>query len=523
MGIPAGIGHEGFGPSNRKHWRGAGRSTRSVVTPLTSRRQRRVASQGAVSPRRGALSSADTSPGRGVNRSDAMERVGLALWDALAVAAVMQIFRFAGTGVMSVARIAAVSVLAVAVIALADGYGRTAWLHSHPLRAGRKLLVASAIVSWAMVLISHHREGQVRVLAILGAWLIVTVAWFAGRRIAAVLRAARPERVLVIGTGDVSARIRLVAERRRSGMRLIGCLDDRPPQDLHGQPNYLGRLGLLPELLANDAIDRIVVAFTSKRDHDILRVLRDTVGYQCPVDIVPRFFDFLGPEPPQFYRADGLAFMSVPAQSLSWWQMALKRTFDISASVLLLAILSPLLVAIASAVGYDSGRPIFFRQQRAGRDGGPFTILKFRTLRPLNEAEESARAALELGEDAPDDIVNFFKGDAQRRVTRVGKFLRRTSLDELPQLWNILRGDMSLIGPRPLALPEFNLLTGWELRRQHMRPGLTGLWQVSGRSETTWQKRMAMDHAQVHHWSLWSDLEILADTIPAMLQQRGAL
>lgn len=290
-----------------------------------------------------------------------------------------------------------------------------------------------------------------------------------------------------------------------------------------GQPTYLGKLEILPRLLADDAVDRIVVAFTSQRDQDILRVLRSTVGYQCPVDIVPRFFEFLGPEPPQFYRADGLAFMSVPPHSLSRWQMALKRAFDIAASALLLAVLSPLLLLISVAIAQDSGRPIFFRQKRAGRGGEPFTILKFRTLRSLDEAEERARAAIQLGHGAPDDVVGFFKDDAQRRVTRVGRFLRRTSLDELPQLVNILRGDMSLIGPRPLALPEFNLLTGWELRRQHMRPGLTGLWQVSGRSETNWQKRMALDHAQVHHWSLWSDMEILADTIPALLHQRGAL
>jgi exopolysaccharide biosynthesis polyprenyl glycosylphosphotransferase len=450
-----------------------------------------------------------------------VEQVSLCAWDFLFAFTVIRLFGLAGGGPAGIVRTAALGVAAVVAIGLLNGYRRTDWLHAHPLRGGRKLVAASAILSWLVALVAIGRDSEPRLQALLFAWLVTAAGWFVARRIAAVARSNQPERVLVVGNGDVASRVLTLSRRRKSPIVVIGCLGDSPTDEGEGQPDYLGPIGLLPELLANGMVDRVVVAFTRDRDHDILRVLRDSIQFQCPVDIVPRFFDYLGTRPPQFYHADGLAFLSVPGYSLSHWRTALKRLVDVVGSAALLLLTAPLFIAIAIAILQDSGRPILFRQQRAGLRGRRFTILKFRTLQAVSAEEAAARAA-EMANAGTEDLARFYKDEAQSRATRVGSFLRKTSLDELPQIINVLKGDMSLIGPRPLPLPEFELCSGWQLRRQEMRPGITGLWQVSGRSETTWQKRMELDHSQVHHWSLWSDLEILADTVPALVSHRGA-
>jgi lipopolysaccharide/colanic/teichoic acid biosynthesis glycosyltransferase len=172
----------------------------------------------------------------------------------------------------------------------------------------------------------------------------------------------------------------------------------------------------------------------------------------------------------------------------------------------------------------ESGRPIFFRQRRIGANGREFTILKFRTM--TSEAEklgETTREALGEGSISLDLAVQELKGQGALAVTRVGGFLRRTSLDELPQLINVLRGDMSLVGPRPLQEYEVAELDRWELYRHEMRPGITGMWQVFGRSDINWDERMQLDYTYVRHWSPLLDLRILFDTLPAILRGRGAV
>jgi lipopolysaccharide/colanic/teichoic acid biosynthesis glycosyltransferase len=180
-----------------------------------------------------------------------------------------------------------------------------------------------------------------------------------------------------------------------------------------------------------------------------------------------------------------------------------------------------LLALIAIAIVLDSGRPVVFRQQRIGRHGVPFSILKFRTLVPAPE-QEAPLGALEFTPASIALHVERAKQEAVRRATRVGAFLRRTSLDELPQLFNVLSGHMSLVGPRPLSALEDATLEGWEALRREVRPGITGLWQVSGRSEVSWGERVNLDYRQVRHWSMYSDIQVLADTVGAVMRQRGA-
>ncbi len=195
--------------------------------------------------------------------------------------------------------------------------------------------------------------------------------------------------------------------------------------------------------------------------------------------------------------------------------MIAKRAFDIVASAVLLIVLSPVMLLIAIYLRLTDGPPILFHQRRVGLHGRPFTCIKFRTM--VRDAEELLPGVAHLSE------VNgpAFKIAEDPRITRVGRFLRRTSLDELPQLWNVLRGEMSIVGPRPAPPREVAQYSIWHRRRLGMRPGLTGLWQVSARSEADFDRRVALDLDYIDRWSLWMDVKILLRTIPVVVGQEG--
>jgi exopolysaccharide biosynthesis polyprenyl glycosylphosphotransferase len=210
----------------------------------------------------------------------------------------------------------------------------------------------------------------------------------------------------------------------------------------------------------------------------------------------------------------GRAVIVSPAWSS--WQAFGKRAFDFVVALALLLLLAPVLVAIAIAIKLDSRGPIIFRQTRCGKDGRPFTFLKFRGM--VADAEER-KAELEALNEADGPL---FKIRNDPRVTRVGQFLRRTSLDELPQLWNIVRGDMSLVGPRPAIPSEVARYGPWHRNRLLVIGGLTGMWQVSGRSELSFDEMVQLDLDYIAQWSLWLDLRILLRTIGTVVSTRGA-
>jgi exopolysaccharide biosynthesis polyprenyl glycosylphosphotransferase len=214
---------------------------------------------------------------------------------------------------------------------------------------------------------------------------------------------------------------------------------------------------------------------------------------------------------------EGMPVVSLPPLGLARSSRVLKRTFDAVVSAAALLLLSPLLSLIAAAIRLDSKGPALFRQPRRGREGSTFQIVKFRTMQTGAEGRRSD--VLHLNEvDGP---LFKVKG-ADPRVTRVGSFLRRTSLDELPQLWNVLRGEMSLVGPRPFVIYEADQITGWAARRLDMTPGITGLWQVLGRNDMPFEEMVKLDYLYVTNWSLWWDMKILCQTIPVVVGRRGA-
>ncbi|HTU60680.1 MAG TPA: sugar transferase, partial [Polyangiales bacterium] len=210
------------------------------------------------------------------------------------------------------------------------------------------------------------------------------------------------------------------------------------------------------------------------------------------------------------------AFVSFEVAPKPREALALKYALDPILAALLIALLSPLLVLVALAVAISMARPVLFVQERAGLHGRPFRMLKFRTMQRGAAAQQSSLR--------PENAMSgpVFKLHDDPRVTPLGRWLRRTSLDELPQLFNVLTGSMSLVGPRPLPLSEQAEIRGWQRRRLTMKPGLTCLWQVSGRSDTDFVDWMLLDLKYIQDWSLWLDLAILLRTVPVVLFGRGA-
>ncbi len=326
------------------------------------------------------------------------------------------------------------------------------------------------------------------------------------------------QRTLILGSGLVAAR---VADRLRRhselGLEPVGLIDD----DVHtlGDADLpvLGRIGDLRDVLRRHDIDRVIIAFSRASHEQLLESMRACREERVSVDVVPRLFEFLeGARAVE--QIGGLPVLSIGAHRLSRSSRAAKRALDVAVAGLALVLMAPLLGLVALFVKCDSRGPVFFRQPRAGRGGAVFHLLKFRSMYP----DADQRKVEIVAQNDVDDGV-MFKIHRDPRVTRVGRVIRRLSIDELPQLVNVLRGEMSLVGPRPLILSESEALgESWHARRLDLRPGLTGPWQVSGRSDLTVHDMVRLDFQYVTGWSLARDLEILLATVPVVLTGRGA-
>jgi lipopolysaccharide/colanic/teichoic acid biosynthesis glycosyltransferase len=217
----------------------------------------------------------------------------------------------------------------------------------------------------------------------------------------------------------------------------------------------------------------------------------------------------------EFDDLHGVTVMGVRRFELTRSSAWFKRAFDLLGASLGLLAVSPLLLVIAVAVKLEDGGPVFFRQQRVGRHGQRFLMLKFRTMIPNADAMKDS---LRDRNEAQDGL---FKIAADPRITRVGRLLRSTALDELPQLWNIVSGEMSLVGPRPLVIDEDERVEGWHRRRLELMPGMTGPWQILGPSRVPLKEMVAIDYLYVANWSLWTDVKILLRTIPHVIGRKG--
>jgi lipopolysaccharide/colanic/teichoic acid biosynthesis glycosyltransferase len=211
---------------------------------------------------------------------------------------------------------------------------------------------------------------------------------------------------------------------------------------------------------------------------------------------------------------EGITLIGINTPSLARSNRVVKRAMDVIGASLLLAVSAPFWIAAAVAIKLESPGPVLFRQTRIGRGGKPFRLLKFRTM--VRDAEARRDELLAQSRQA-----GWLDLEHDPRVTSVGRLLRTTSLDELPQLWNVLRGEMSLVGPRPLIAEEDRNVNGWARRRLDLTPGITGSWQVLGRTHIPFEQMIMLDYVYVANWSVWTDIKLMLQTVPAVLMRRG--
>jgi exopolysaccharide biosynthesis polyprenyl glycosylphosphotransferase len=260
-------------------------------------------------------------------------------------------------------------------------------------------------------------------------------------------------------------------------------------------------------------VHRIIVAPTAAGTDDVVELIRLANAVGVRVSVLPQILEVIGSSV-AFDEVEGLAMLGVPRFGLCRSSRALKRAFDIVATTVGLVLLGPVLLGIALAIRLDSKGSIFFRQVRVGRHGRPFLIVKFRSMVRDAEARKEELRSLNVAGSG------LFKVRDDPRVTRVGRFLRSSSLDELPQLFNVLRGEMSLVGPRPLVTDEDAQVVGLDRSRLRLKPGISGPWQLLG-SRVALAEMVGLDYLYASDWSLWLDMKILLRTVRHVLRRRN--
>jgi exopolysaccharide biosynthesis polyprenyl glycosylphosphotransferase len=352
---------------------------------------------------------------------------------------------------------------------------------------------------------------------VLGLWGLLFVGMLACRTLARQLAGglAPPERCLVLGNSNAAETL---AGKFRSSRSLSTAVVGRVPfestGDANGGPPVLGTMDELAAVLTRHQIERVIIAPSTADPEQLLDAIRLAKSLGVKVSVLPRLFEVVGSSV-KFDDVEGLMLLGVPRYGLSQSSRLLKRAMDVTGAACALAAFAPVFVVIALAVKLSSPGPVFFRQTRIGRDGKPFEMLKFRTM--IEDADQRKADLLEMNE-----AQGLFKIANDPRTTRVGRITRRFSLDELPQLINVLRGEMSLVGPRPLVIEDDRQIQGWQRRRLEITPGMTGIWQVLGSSSRIPLHEMVkIDYLYGANWSPWLDMTILLRTVPHVLGRRG--
>jgi exopolysaccharide biosynthesis polyprenyl glycosylphosphotransferase len=344
---------------------------------------------------------------------------------------------------------------------------------------------------------------------VLGLWGLFVVAMLVSR--AAARRLARigrpPERCLVIGDPQSA---RWLQRKLALSPNIHAVVAGRVPLDGAGRDDGLNTLGLV---LVEHDIDRAIIAPGAFDSAEILDTVRLVRSLGIKVSVVPRLFEVVGASV-EFDDVDGITLLGLRGDGLSKSSRYVKRAMDIVGSIVGITVLAPLMAMIALAIRATSPGPALFRQKRIGYEGKEFEILKFRTMMVGADSQKSMLQEM-------NEVQGLFKIANDPRLTSVGRFLRRSSLDELPQLFNVLRCEMSLVGPRPLVPDEDSKVEGWDRRRLRVAPGMTGIWQLFGPSRIPLQEMVKLDYLYGANWSLWQDVKILARTVPHAICRRG--
>jgi exopolysaccharide biosynthesis polyprenyl glycosylphosphotransferase len=352
------------------------------------------------------------------------------------------------------------------------------------------------------------RPGPQQVVVLwLATALLITLFRMAAR---ATVRAASPgERCLVVGDAEHVGHVRRKIDGAHGDASVVASLEVA-----EGRRQRMIGAEYLREAIERHDVHRVVIAPISHDASHTVDLVRIAKAAGVRVSILPRVLEAVG-SAVEFDQIDGMTMLGVRRFGLNRSSRLVKRTFDLTLGGLAFVAMAPVLALVALAVRLDSPGPVLFRQTRIGRDGKPFKIFKFRSM--VVDAE-ARKAGLHAHNEAGDGM---FKITDDPRITRVGGWLRRTSLDELPQILNVLNGQMSLVGPRPLVADEDALVQGIYRSRLHLTPGMTGPWQVLGSTRVPLDEMIGIDYLYVANWSLWQDVKIILRTVPHVLARRG--
>jgi exopolysaccharide biosynthesis polyprenyl glycosylphosphotransferase len=373
-----------------------------------------------------------------------------------------------------------------------------------------QLATLYALTLW--ILDDQLIAGQLGDKQVLVLWMALFGFALLGRRIARGVagRVAPVERCLFIGDAAAYERLRSKLEADDVKAELVGRMS---LQRTATRGDRGATAQELRELISWTGAHRIIIEPHALPSEEMLDFVRAAKSVGVRVSLVPRIFDVVGSSV-VFDQVQGVTLLGVRRFGLTRSSTLVKRAFDLTGATIGLLVAAPLMALIALAIKLDSRGPVLFRQTRVGRDGKHFRISKFRTM--CSDAEQRKAELMDANE-----AEGLFKIADDPRVTRVGRILRRTSLDELPQLFNVITGDMSLVGPRPLVLDEDEQITGWDRRRLQLTPGMTGHWQILGSARVPLHEMVKIDYLYVAGWSLWTDMKILLRTVPYMLRRRG--
>jgi exopolysaccharide biosynthesis polyprenyl glycosylphosphotransferase len=367
-----------------------------------------------------------------------------------------------------------------------------------PLGYSRLLLSEAGIIAIILLALSRMVQNGI-------------VGWLRARGVGV-------SRVIIVGAGEVGRTVmRTTVARPELGHQIVGFVDDNPEkgQTDIGRFKALGSTNNLARLIEEESVDEVIITLPWMYHRKIMGIVRECARWQVSARIVPDLFQM------SLSKVDvddlgGVPLIGVREVGFGRGALLIRRGIDIMGAIAGLVLGAPLLALIALAIRLDSPGPILFRQARVGAGGKLFQICKFRSM------HEGAEAELERLRDLNEADGPIFKIQDDPRLTRVGRFLRHTSFDELPQLWNVLRGEMGLVGPRPPLPAEVSRYMEWHKKRLEVRPGLTGLWQVSGRSLLSFDEMVLLDIYYIENWSLWLDFKIMLRTIPQVLFGDGA-
>ncbi len=360
---------------------------------------------------------------------------------------------------------------------------------------------------------STHNMTEVLLFWVFG--ILFVAAGRAAARVASRRTLAYVQNAVIIGAGDIGQLIgRKLLQHPEYGINLVGFVDSEPKRRHSnlGDLTLLGTPDELPDIVRLLGIERVIIAFSRDDPRETVRITRLLRKFDVQIDIVPRLFEIVGPNA-EMHTLEAIPMLAVPPVSLSRSSRLLKRTTDIVGAALLLTVTAPLFAVFAWRIKRESPGPVFFRQRRLGMNQQEFTVLKFRTMR-IDAHEGPHRDYIKATMAGGGDLGSngLFKLERSKDVTRFGQWLRKTSLDELPQLINVLRGDMSLVGPRPCLPYEVEHFAPHHFERFLVPAGMTGLWQVAARAHSNFGEALDMDVLYARSWSLGLDLRLLLRT-----------